>query len=96
MNGGNLIDDRRNDWDSWLDGWEIDGDDGMCLEMEIGDGGVRRSSSDFLYRVTQSSRAWGICQNALPTPTKLPRLSSFGPAIFIFYPVYGHLRYSDY
>lgn len=57
--------------------------------MEIGDGGVRTSSSDFLYRVTQSSRAWGIYQNALPTLTKLPRLSSFGPAIFIFCPVYG-------
>lgn len=40
MNGGNGIDDRRNDRDSRLDGWEIDGDDGMCLEMKVGDGGV--------------------------------------------------------
>lgn len=40
MNGGNEIDNRRIDWDNWLDGREIDDDDGVGLEMKIGDGGV--------------------------------------------------------
>lgn len=48
MNGGNGIGDRRNYWDSWLDRWEIDGDDGMCLEMEIGDGDWRWRGPDKL------------------------------------------------
>lgn len=71
MNGGNGIDNRRIDWDDWLDGREIDDDDGVGLEMKIGDGGVvmfpTESLSNLLHRVTQHSLAGGISQNALPT-----------------------------
>lgn len=67
MNGINEIDNRRIDWDDWLDGREIDDDDGVGLEMKIGDGGVVMFPTELLHRVTQHSLTGGISQNALPT-----------------------------